>query len=68
MINLRGVSRELYLNKSLAPYYQLLNRAIFDCATFPLLVRANDEDLISIRTDIIPEHPFGDKRPYIFIT
>ena len=28
MINLRGVSTKLYFNKSLAPYYQLLNRAI----------------------------------------
>ena len=69
MINLRGVSIKLYFNKSLAPYYQLLNRAIFYCATFPLLVRAKDEDLISIRTDIIPVHPFGDKRSLlIFIT
>ena len=66
MTNLRGVSTKLYLNKSLAPYYELLNRAIFDCATLPLLVRAKDKDLISIRTDIIPEHPFGDKRSLHF--
>ena len=66
MINLRGVSTKLYSNKSLAPCYQLLNRAVFDCATFPLLVRAKDEDLISIRTDIIPVHPFGDKRSLHF--
>ena len=43
-----------------------MNRAIFDCATFPLLVRAKDEDLISIRTDIIPVHRFGDKRSLHF--
>ena len=66
MINIRGVSTKLYFNKSLAPYYDLLSRAIFDCATFPLLVRAKDENLISIRTDIIPEHPFGDKRSLHF--
>ena len=66
MINLRAVSTKLYSNKSVAPCYQLLNRAIFDCATFPLLVRAKDEDLISIRTDIIPVHPFGDKRSLHF--
>lgn len=31
-----------------------------------ILVSGEQKDLISIRTDIIPEHPFGDKRSLHF--